>query len=405
MEELAMKKETAVRCGLIVVLIVSLLGCANGEGIQGVTEDTIRVGMIMDLTGPLAFLGQEVSTGAELYIRHVNEQGGVHGRTIELIVEDDGYQPARTVAAYRKLVDLDGVFCLLGDTGSATTMALMPMLEREQVPLVFPGTFSSVAYTPPRRYVFVPPPSYRIQSWAMVQYIQEISKVDNARLGIVYQDDDFGLDGLSGLRDAADYYGLPIVAEESYKRGTVDFSTQVLNLKKLDPTHVILFTVLRETAAVLKEADKLGWEPQFLVNNTVADDQIVKMAGKTAKNTLIVNVLDSESEKEQVKRYLALIDKYTPDRGPRTYHAFGYAGAQALVEALRRAGNQPTREKLVDSLETFDAWDDNVFSTPITYGPGLRGGTSSRWFFARPDWEQGRLVRATEDILFEMPQL
>ena len=138
-----MKKEATIRYGLIVVLVAGLVGCANGEGIQGVTDDTIRVGMIVDLTGPVAFLGQEISAGAKLYFDHVNAQGGVHGRKLELFVEDDGYQPARTVAAYRKLVDLDEVFCFVGNLGTPTTHAIMPMLEREKIPLFGPTAFSS----------------------------------------------------------------------------------------------------------------------------------------------------------------------------------------------------------------------------------------------------------------------
>jgi branched-chain amino acid transport system substrate-binding protein len=222
-------------------------------------------------------------------------------------------------------------------------------------------------------------------------------------LGVIYQDDDFGLDGLEGLRDAAAYYGLTIVAEESYKRGAVDFSTQVLNLKKAKPTHVILWTVLRETAAVLKEADQLGWEPQFLGNFTAADDQLVKLAGGVLKNTLFVSFFDLSSP--QMKTYVELIDRYTPDRKPGFYHAGGFTIAQGLVESLQRAGRDLSREKLVEAAETFDRWDENAFAMPITYGPGLRGGMDARVFFARADVEQGKMVRVTDDIHFELPQL
>jgi branched-chain amino acid transport system substrate-binding protein len=397
-----MKKETTIRYGLIILLIASLVGCANGEGHQGVTDDTIRVGMITDLTGPLAFLGQEFSAGAKLYIDHVNDRGGVHGRKLEFIVEDDGYQPARTVAAYRKLVDLDDVFCFLGNAGTPTTAAIMPMLEQERVPLLFPATFSSAIYTPPRRYVFASFLSYRMQSWVMAQYVAENWDDSDARVGVIYQDDDMGLDGLAGLREAAAHYDLPIVAKESYKRGAVDFSTQVLNIKKANPTHVILWTVLRETAAILKESDQLGWSPQFLVNATVADDELVKLAGGAAENALILTMFDLSSDEEQVRQYIELINR---QETPSLYHAFGFAMGQSLVEALERSGRDLTREKLVEALETFDSWDENVFSIPVSYGPELRGGMSTRLFFSRADLDKEKLVRVTDDILFEMPQL
>ena len=310
------------------------------------------MGMIADLTGPLAFVGQQARDGAQLYIDQVNARGGVHGRKLELIVEDDGYQPARSVAAYRKLVDLDDVFCFIGNVGSPTTQAIIPMLEREKVPLLWPTALSSAIYTPPRRYVFASAISYRISSWIMAQHILENGAGGDVRLGVIYQDDDFGLDGLAGLHEAAAYYDLPIVAEESYKRGAVDFSTQVLNIKKADPTHVILWTVLRETAAILKEADQLDWRPQFLVNNAAADNVLAKPAGRSAGNALVLTMLDTSREEEQTKQYVELLDKYAKDRAPSQYHAFGFAMVQALVEALERAGRDLTCEKLVDALET-----------------------------------------------------
>ncbi len=225
------------------------------------------------------------------------------------------------------------------------------------------------------------------------------------RVGIIYQDDELGLDGLAGLREAAAYYDLPIVAEESYKRGAVDFSTQVLNVRKADPTHVVLWTVLRETAAVLKEADRLGWSPQFLVGFTAADDQVVKLAGSATENALILSMFDPSREEKQMKQYLELITKRTEGKAPGIYHAAGFAMAQGLVEGLERAGNDLTRERLVEALETFDHWDENVYSVPMSYGPELRGGSAMRVFFSRADLEKEKLVRVTEDILFEMPQL
>jgi branched-chain amino acid transport system substrate-binding protein len=405
MEDKTMKKETTIRYGLIILLIASLVGCANGEGHQGVTDDTIRVGMIADLTGPLAFVGQQARDGAQLHIDLINARGGVHGRKLELIVEDDGYQPARSVAAYRKLVDLDDVFCLIGNVGSPTTQAVIPIVEREKVPLLWPTALSSAIYTPPRRYVFASMISYHISSWIMAQYVRETRNGGDVRLGVIYQDDDFGLDGLAGLREAAAYYDLPIVAEESYKRGAVDFSTQVLNIKKADPTHVILWTVLRETAAVFKEADQLDWRPQFLVNNAAADNVLAKLAGKTAGNALVLTMLDTSREEEQTKQYVEFLDKYAKDSAPSQFHAFGYAMVQALVEALERAGKDLTREKLVEALETFNRWDENLLSTPISYNAGLRGGLAVRVFFSRADPESETLVRVTDDILFEMPQI
>lgn len=381
-----------------------LAACAPEQGSDGVPDHVIRVGMIVDLTGPLAFPGQEISAGAEMYFRDVNDRGGVHGRKIELIVEDDGYQPPRTVAAFRKLADVDGILCLLGNIGTATTMAIMPMLEREGIPLFAPNSFSSTLYTPPHRYVFTMPLSYPAQSWVMAQWIANSPGAAEARLGVIYQDDDFGRDGLEGLRDAAAHYGLRIVGEEAHARGAVDFSSTVLNLKRADPTHVILWTLLRETASVLQEAHQLGWKPHFFVNNTAAGNRVVELAPEALSNTNALFVTNWDPSSPEMRPYLELLKQHAPGREPAYYHVAGFTEAQGLVEALERAGRDLTREKFVEAAETFDEWDDNVFGVPMTYGPGLRGGLDIKVYFAKADVDRGRLVRASDDIFFRGPE-
>jgi branched-chain amino acid transport system substrate-binding protein len=390
-------------CVLTAFLLV-LTSCSQENGsVPGITEDTIKVGMIVDLTGPIAFIGQEVSAGARLYLQHVNEQGGVHGRRIELIVEDDGYQPSRTVIAARKLLDRERVLCFFGNMGTATTLAIESILEAEGVPLFAPNTFSSVLYTPARRYIFGVDPSYRMQSWMMLSIIRQETQGRHPLIGVIYQDDDFGRDGLRGLSDAAAYYGMHIVAEESYKRGATDFSTQVLNLKRANATHVILWTVLRETAAVLKEARQLDWHPVFLGNTTIADDKLVQLAGEAAENLRILSNLNLSSDTDQMKLYRELIARYDPGRALQYYHAAGYTFAQFQVEILQHAGRDLNREKLVTAAESFRGWDENLAHLPITYGPGLRGGSIGQVYLARADVEQKRFVYDNEPTRFEMP--
>lgn len=395
------RSRTTIRSPIPLALPFCLLAaCAPTAETPGITDETIRLGAIGDMTGPAAFIGQDVRAGAELYFRHVNEQGGVHGRRIELTAEDDGYQPPRTIAAYRKLIDRDGVFTVAYSVGTAPTLALKPIVERERVPIVG-GAFSSAIVDPPARYVFAAGLTYRMQGWVLVEYILEHEP--NARIGVIYQDDDMGLDGLTGLREAAVYHGTEVVAEEGHSRGTVDFSSQVLNLRRAGVTHVALFTMLRETAAIAREMRQLDWTPELVAFNVVADDRLVELAGEAAENLHVLSVLDFRSEGDQIRRYLELIEEYTPNQRPGPYHAYGYMIAQVLVEGLRRAGPEPTREKLVEALESFDGWDENVARHPITYGPEIRGGGAARAFFQSPDVARGRLVREAPDFIFEGP--
>ena len=385
---------------LAVFAVLSIGNQARADEVPGVTDDEILVGMTTDLTGPIAFIGQQVTGGARLYLQHVNENGGVHGRKINLRVEDDGYQPPRTVAAFRKLLGRDRVFCFAGNLGSATTMATLPLVERERVPLVMPGNFNSRMTTPPRRHVFALDPNYLVQSWIIAQYIAETDKTESPRLAVVYQDDDMGHDGLKGLREAAAHYGLPIVAEESYKRGAVDFGTQVLNMKSADPTQVILLTVYRSGAAIMKEAQQAGWKPQFIGWLPNADGKTVELAGEAAEGFIGLAIVDLQSEEEPMQLYRDLLARHTPDTRAGIYHTLGFGVAQTLVEGLRRAGRDLTREKLVDALETLDRWDGSVLP-PITYGPGLRGGAFTAAFMAKADVENKSMVRSSGWLRFE----
>jgi branched-chain amino acid transport system substrate-binding protein len=385
---------------LALFAVLSIGSLVRADEVPGVTDDRILVGMTADLTGPLAFIGQQASEGARLYLRHVNEQGGVHGRQIELRVEDDGYSPPRTVAAFRKLLDRDGVFCFAGNLGTPTTMATLPLIERERVPVVLPLSVSSEMATPFKRYVFGLDPNYQIEAWMIVQYIAQAEEEEAPRLAVLYQDDDMGHDGLKGLWGAAAHYGLPIVAQESYRSGAVDFGSQALNLRKAAPTHVVLLSVYRSAASIMKEARQAGWKPQFIGWVPNADDKTVELAGEAAEGFLALSMVDLESDGESMQLCRSLLARHTPDMHPSTYHTLAFGIAQTLVEGLRRAGRDLTREKLVEALETLDHWDDSVLP-PLTYGPNLRGGSFASAFMKRADVQNKRMVRSSDWLHFE----
>jgi branched-chain amino acid transport system substrate-binding protein len=387
---------------ILVLLFVFSTGRPASADAPGVTDDKILVGMTTDLTGVLAFVGHQSSAGARLYLQHVNEQGGVHGRQIELLVEDDGYQPARTVAAFRKLLDRDGVFCFAGNLGSSQTMATFPFVKRARVPVLMPLNFNSKMSTPHKRYVFAMDPSYPIQSWIMAQYIAAQEHTESPRLAVVYQDDGYGRDGLKGLQAAAAHYGMPIVAEQAYKSGDVDFSSQVLNMKQADPTHVILWTIYREAAAVMTEARQAGWQPQFIGGGPAGDDKTVALAGAAAAGYLAVGYVDFTGEDENMVLYRKQLEAVSPGQQPNLYHAAGYAAAQTLVAGLQKAGRDLTREKLVEALETLQNWNGSILP-PITYGPAEHGGKSTAAYMARADLETNRMVRFSDWLRYDKP--
>ena len=280
-------------------------------------------------------------------------------------------------------------------------MALKPMMEREGIP-DFGATFSGTIVDPPSRYLFGIDPTYRTQGWIIVDHI--LDRDPDARIGVIYQDDDMGLDGLRGAHEAAAYHGIELVAEEGHRRGAVDFSSQVLNVRRAGATDVVLFTALRETASIVIEASELGWEPEFVAFSVVSDNQIVELSGDAGQNLHVLTVLDFESDDPEIRLYRELIGTHTPEQRPGAYHAYGYFLAQIVVEGLRRAGSDLSREGFVDALEALDGWDENIMRRSISYGPGVRGGIPVRAFFSSPDLAGKRLVRETEDFVFEIPR-
>jgi len=377
--------------------IISASSVALAE--PGVTDDEILVGSITDLTGPGALFGQEISKGARFYLKHVNDQGGVHGRKIRLIVEDDGYKPARSVATFRKLVDRDRVFCLAFNLGSSCNLAIFPSVERERVPLVAPACYNSAMHTPPRRYVFALDPSYTAQAWIAARYIKEMSGAENPRVAVFYQDDDYGLEGLKAVREACAHYGIPFVGKAGYKRAAVEFSAQVLSLKQANPTHVIVWTLVREAAAVLRKARELDWHPQFIGGNPTSDERIVELAGEAAEGLLAVTPADlwAEPPPPSLQLFREMKAQLDPEGTSRTLQLFGFLGARILVEGLQRAGRDLTREGLVEALETLKGWGDGL-GPPITYGPGLRGGKHTGAYIARADLGRGIMSVFTDWI-------
>ena len=372
----------------------------QAKRVQGVTDDSIKVGMITDLSGPAAFFGREALDGMKLYIDHINDRGGVHGRKIVLLHEDDGYQPPRSIAAFRKLHDRDRVFCFAGNFGSSTVMATLPFIKRANVPLVGTTNLNSRMHTPFKKNVFPIGPSYNVQSWMMVKHIMNTWEEDTPpRIAVIYQDDDMGHDGMDGLHEAIEAYGLKLVAEESHKRGTIDFSSQVQNIKRKEATHVILWTIYRECAAILKEASQADFKPTFIGGAPACDTKVLELAGKDAEGYLALfpsNLWSNEPTQKSLE-YRELVGKLSPRREIANVHSIGYSIAQLLIEGLERAGPDLTREKLVAALETLKQFETAMLT--FTFGSGVRGGVHDRALMLKALPGQNRFEKASDWII------
>jgi branched-chain amino acid transport system substrate-binding protein len=360
-------------------LLCLFLGLWTGQGYAepGVTDTEIKIGGIVDLSGPIAFMGKGVSRGAGTYFKMINEQGGIHGRKIAYLLEDDNYSSPKAVAAAKKLIEQDQVFCLFMVLGSAQSLAMYPILERAGVPLIQPATQNSHIADPPKKYLFLADPNYVTQAKIGIEWALFDMKMEKPKVGVIYQDDEPGQDYKNGVEIACKKYNLQIVADVPFKRGTVDFSSHVAKLKEAGADVVMMWGLVREPAGMMKEAVKLQYKPVWITGTQSTADAVLKLAGDDAFygggffGTVIVHYTFDENPAYQ--EMMKVWKKYN-DVPWDFYDWYGWGSAKIMVEGLKRAGAKPTREGLIQALETFKDFETNVFG-PITWRPDKRYGS------------------------------
>jgi len=345
----------------------------------GVTDTEIKIGGTADLSGPIAFMGKAIVAGAGTYFKMINDRGGIHGRKIVYLVEDDGYSPPKAVAAAKKLVESDKVFAVFMTLGAAQTLAMYPMLERAGVPLIQPATQNSRVADPPKKWVFHTDPNYITQAKIGVEYALNELGMKEPKVGVIYQDDEPGQDYLKGVKAACERYNLQMVAAAPYKRGTVDFSSQVMTVKNAGADVVMMWTVIREPAGILKEAAKLEYKPVWFTTSASADDMVLKLARDTVfygQGLFATHIVTTTSDSNPAAREFKEVWAKYNDKPWGFLEWYAWGCAKILVEGLERAGRDLTREELVKAFESFTDYQSGVFG-PITWRKDKRYGTQA----------------------------
>jgi len=368
-----MKKMTTM-----VSIMLLFITCGKQAPTPGVTDTEILIGNIQDLSGPMKELGAVLPAGSNLYFQYINEQGGVHGRQIKMIVEDHQYNPQKAVVAAKKLIEKDQVFCLYNVIGTSPCEAIRPILAETGTPLIAPATQSGTMSDLSRvagDLIFHTDTGYDKQTNILVDYILENDEI--AKIGLIYQDDDYGANVLKGAAEAENRTGVSI-QKEAYQRGATDFAGQVGNLIKGGVNHVIIAGVVKEPIIVMKTAAAMGFSPQFYGTSPTMDHRIALAAGPAGEGFISANFADLwNSDASEAVHYRELCAKYeVPEAYMGMYHFYGYITAKVLVEGLERAGKNPTRKRLVNGLETLKNWDSGAFP-PITYNSNDHAGTES----------------------------
>ncbi len=337
---------------------------------QGVSADTILIGQSAALSGPAQELGKEMKSGAEAYFEVINKSGGINGRKIKLVSIDDGYEPDKAAANTKKLINEDKVLALFGYVGTPTSNASLPILTEAKVPFIGAFTGAQSLREPFNRYVFNVRGSYFDETEQIVGHLvqQGIKKI-----AVFYQNDAYGKAGLAGVERAMKKRMLNIAVTATVERNTTDVAAAVAALAKSNTDAVIMISAYKSCAAFIKSMKLAGALQQFWNVSFVGSKALSNELGEDGRGVQISQVVPFPwSDVNPIVR------EYQKRIGGRELYSFtsleGYIAAKVLVEGLKRAGKNPTRESLVDGLASMGKIDLGGFT--VNYTPTNHNGSS-----------------------------
>ncbi len=363
--------------------LVLVLGLAMAQT-PGVTDTEIRIGTWGPQSGPAAAWGT-VTVAIDAYFKYINDQGGINGRNLVLVSRDDGYDPARSVAAARELNDRENVFAFVAGIGTANGLAVMPIVQREGIPWVSPSTGSGEFAKQSNGLVFATFTNYEVESALMTRYAVE--ELGAQRIAVFYQNDDYGGEGLRGfemelanLREAG--YDVVEVDKVSYERQETNMAVQALRLRGGDADAVILYSTPAAAAALINEFQRLEYRPRILASSTLVDPSLLQNPGMQgallATFLRLPSVVVGEGNGDPIadEAFMNIVVPYAPQVAQDPFRALAGIGfAQPLVEALRAAGPDLTRESFLEAMRNISGYDTGMFAN-LDFTEGYQGNNS-----------------------------
>jgi branched-chain amino acid transport system substrate-binding protein len=343
----------------------------------GASDTEIKVGQTMPFSGPASAFAT-IGKAQAAYIKMINDQGGVNGRKINLIQYDDAYSPPKAVEQVRKLVESDEVLLTFQILGTPSNAAVQKYLNTKKVPQLFAATGAS-RFTDPKNFPWTMGynPNYLVEGRIYGQYI--LKEYPNAKIGILYQNDDSGKDYLSGIKSGlGDKAASMIVAEASYEVSDPTVDSQILKIKDAGTDLFFSASTPKQAAQAIKKIAELNWHPvQIVVINSTSVGAVMKPAGlEAAKGVISVNYgkdpLDPTWKDDPgMKKYFDFMAKYYPDGDKDSnLNVYGYGTAQLLVHVLQQSGDNLTRENVMKQAASLKDVTSDISL------PGIKANTS-----------------------------
>ncbi|MEO1248584.1 MAG: ABC transporter substrate-binding protein [Pseudomonadota bacterium] len=332
----------------------------------GVAADSITFGQAAALEGPASALGTGMRLGLMAAFEEANQAGGVHGRTLDLISYDDGYEPDRSIEQVTKLIEKDGVFSLIGAVGTPTSKATQPIATDAQVPFVGPFTGAGFLRDASLGNIVNVRATYAAETEAWIQHLVDERGME--KVAILYQDDAFGRVGLAGVQAALDKRSMSLVAEGTYQRNTLAVKSALLEIRKAQPDAVVMVGAYKPIAEFIKLSRKVKFDPTFVNISFVGSKALAAELGEDGEGVIISQVVPFpwDASVPLVKNYQAALKAIDPAAEPGFVTLEGYMVGRLAIEALREAGKDVTRESFLAAFANKGTFD--LGGVSLTFG-------------------------------------
>jgi len=340
--------------------VLILLAASQGSAVAqkkydtGATDSEIKIGNIMPYSGPLSAYGV-IATTEVAYFRKINDQGGINGRKINFISYDDSFSPPKTVEQARKLLESDEVLFIFQSLGTVTNAAIQKYMNTRKVPQLFVAT-GAARWNDPQNFPWTMgwQPNYRDEARIYAKYI--LKEKPNARIAVLYQNDDFGKDYLKGLKEIlGEKASSMIVAEDAYDVAEPTIDSHIVKMRSLDADVFVDITTPKFAAQAIRKAAEIGWKPLHILSNvSVSVGVVMKPAGIEAAQGIISSAYIKDPTDPQwkndrgMKTWNEFLDKYYRDANRADGAVvYGYTVAQTLEHVLKACGDDLTRENVM----------------------------------------------------------
>jgi branched-chain amino acid transport system substrate-binding protein len=326
----------------------------------GITDAEIKIGQTVPYSGPASAFSSygRVMAG---YFQMLNEKGGINGRKVNLISLDNAFSPPKAIEQTRKLIEGDGVLAEVGTVGTAPNVATQKYLNQNKIPQVFISA-GGRRFNDPKNFPWTVPsyPGFEMEGATFGNFI--VKKMPNAKIAVLYQNDDYGKDYLAGLKRALGTdSSVKIIAEASYELSDPTVDSEVIRLKASGADTLIYFTTPKFAAQAIKKANELNWKPAQFLASPVNSVSVLSAAGLENVQGAFTTQFTKQAgdpawaEDPEVKAYVAFMKQWAPNDSPQDFIALsGYVNAEIIAHALQRCADNLTRENLLNQATGFN---------------------------------------------------